>query len=146
MSKPQRIDSYQATLLDYFNSLVGINYKIDGRDLDSGVDCYGLVYVVYTEVFNIEMPLLNTGYHKSINQVASIKRDEWVAVTEPMVGDVILFRNGGERHVGLWLGNNKMIHSSNNTNVCIENYERARWKNKKIGIFGHKCRRKAVNN
>lgn len=141
MSQLQKIDFCQATLLDYLYNLIGVPYKDDGRTLD-GLDCYGLLYLVYKSVYKVEVPSLTGVYtgivdKSDLSVMVESKHTIWSIVDKPQLGDVLLFRVGRKRHVGLWLGNGKMVHSVNNSSVCIEKYDNFYWKEKLIGIYRH---------
>jgi hypothetical protein len=63
---------------------VGLSYVDWGRDFN-GVDCYGLLYLVYKEVLNIEIPPLD-GKHinptdrKAIADLVNNELDPWTEI------------------------------------------------------------------
>jgi len=141
MNQQPKTDFYQVIPQDCLNNLVGIPYVLNGRSVE-GMDCYGLVHHVYNNVLNIHLDSLDHTYSDGeIHQLAQVKHDEWVETDTPLIADVILFRQGKQRHVGLYLDQRYMLHTSENSNSCIERYDSFRWKNNIIGTFRHKCRR-----
>lgn len=74
----------------------------------SGFDCSGFVQTVYKEN-NINLPRTTLELLKFPKSISRKK------------GDIVLFAmpNGG-RHVGIYLGNNKMIHASSTRGVVVE--------------------------
>jgi cell wall-associated NlpC family hydrolase len=141
MNQQQKIDSSPQMHLAYLHKLVGIPYLENGRTID-GTDCYGLVCIVYREMLGIDIPSLENTYtgdvtNEDLTVMVESKHSVWFEVTKPIVGDVILFRLGNKRHVGIWLREGSMLHSVNQANTCIERYDNFRWKNNIIGIFRH---------
>ena len=80
----------------------GIDFKDRGRSRGEGVDCWGLVRLIYLEEFGVELPDLSSCYEsiKDLDaisdQVAAGERDwtevGWATAHE---GDVVLLRGCG---------------------------------------------------
>lgn len=70
-----------------------------------GYDCSGLTYALYLKNFGIKLPRTSGGQAAAGRPV---KKSE----LEP--GDLVFFRTGGRSigHVGVYIGNNNMIHAS----------------------------------
>lgn len=75
-----------------------------------GLDCSGLVYAVYKRVLNVKLPRTVDGLY-----------DIATKVTNPLPGDLVFFKIKHFRvdHVGIYLGNGKMIHASSHKGVCV---------------------------
>lgn len=85
------------------NRFIGIRYLWGGTS-GFGPDCAGFMYRLF-EVYGIRIP------RDSGPQLKGGK-----AVTEPVAGDLVLFTHPMQRsahHVGLYIGNGKIIHSPN---------------------------------
>jgi len=120
---------------------IGLPFEPNGRDY-SGVDCWGLVYLVYRHEFGIELPLYEGVYpDQSIhsiqgahNHIDEVKGDFHV-VTEPQEHDIILIRIYGNlvSHVGLYLGKGEMLHIMSGIDSTVERIAGTRWKNRISG-------------
>lgn len=107
-----------------FSKYIGLPYKYQGRDF-SGVDCYGLVHLVYAQEKNLELPsftdieFTRTWYEDedkhliedNLNSFWSIAKE----VTPPYTAfDCMLFYSSPSKlvvnHCGLYLGDNKLLH------------------------------------
>ncbi|MDE6390720.1 MAG: C40 family peptidase, partial [Duncaniella sp.] len=89
-------------------SWLGVPYKYGGNDR-KGVDCSGLVLQVYRQALDISMPR-NSKAQKDFCTPAK--------TSELLPGDLVFFATGRDRsrvsHVGIYLGDNRMIHASTN--------------------------------
>jgi peptidoglycan endopeptidase LytE len=91
-------------LRDLSLSLVGIPYRLGGTSLH-GFDCSGFTTYVMGQ-FGVKLPRIST--------------DQFVVGTavdrqDLQVGDLLFFdslRRGKISHVGIYIGNNKMVHSA----------------------------------
>ncbi|UDM17395.1 C40 family peptidase [Vogesella sp. XCS3] len=85
-------------------SLIGVAYRFGGSNPESGLDCSGFIQYVFKKSLRVNLPRTSA----SMAQVGrEIDRDELKA------GDLVFFNTRGFRysHVGMYLGNNKFIHS-----------------------------------
>lgn len=120
---------------------IDLPYKIDGRDRD-GVDCWGLVHLVYRERLGIILPGKD-GYHEASGgdwaKVAEAMNDEasrWSAVEKPEPYDVILMRRGPLAcHVGLCVGGGQMLHINEGINSTMEPFNGMRWGKRIVGFY-----------
>lgn len=122
----------------WWNEYVGIPYKLKGRDKD-GIDCWGLVRLIYADKFNIELPSYAFDYTSStddiVKQLFASERGGWVSTDVPHEGDLVLFRIGGHvTHVGIMLGDDKFIHAIDGQYSGIESILSARW-NKRFDSY-----------
>lgn len=124
----------------WWNDYVGIPYDLRGRDR-SGIDCWGLVRLVYKEQFNIDLPSFSEKYEDDSNsdqfqELLATQREGWVNVQDPKVGDVVLMRVLGlESHIGIYIGEGKFLHAKRDTNAVIESLDSLRWKKRVIGFY-----------
>src|SRR5574343_331961 len=84
----------------YAQRLLGVPYVFGGSG-SRGVDCSGLTAYVYKKV-GVRLPHLAAAQWSFGRRVV----DRW----HLKPGDLVFFNNGG--HVGLYIGNNKVIHAS----------------------------------
>ena len=92
-------------IANYAKQFLGTPYQWGGNDLNTGVDCSGLVQQVYKN-FGISVPRV------TYDMIGTGKA---VGMDKLQVGDLIFFdtdkNTGGADHVGIYLGNGKFIHA-----------------------------------
>ena len=101
---------------------IGIPFVAHGRKRD-GVDCWGLVVIVYRDQMKIDLPSYESQYHG----MTDLKRrafsmnahmgDEFEEVGSPLEGDCVVVRfRGMPLHVGIFAGSrgghNYMLHTT----------------------------------
>jgi len=102
-------------------SLTGVRYQYGGKSPESGFDCSGFVRYVYQQAGNLTLP------HgaRAISQLGkTIPKSE----LEP--GDLVFFNTlkSTFSHVGIYLGNNRFIHSpSSGGGVRVEDMQSSYW-------------------
>lgn len=99
-------------LLHEAESWLGTKYKYGGNDRD-GIDCSGFVLQVFDRAFNIKLP------RTSLHQFQFCKA---ISRKQLQPGDLVFFTvRGGSKvgHVGIYIGDNKMIHASSSQGVII---------------------------
>lgn len=125
---------------------IGIPYAARGRTREAGLDCWGLVCLVYREQFGIELPQGEPGYDPSDDaEVAGLfagpARDDWAPVDAPQPGDVVLLRIlGYERHVGVVCEAGAMLHAPEGRAVVIERLDGGAWRHRVAGFWRHQAR------
>lgn len=98
-------------IMSYAKQFLGTPYKWGGNSLTGGVDCSGLVQQVYKH-FGISVPRVT---YQQIGQGKSI------SMNKLMPGDMVFFdtdkSSSGPDHVGLYLGDGKMLHAPHTGDV-----------------------------
>ena len=126
-------------IAEWAHKYVGLPYK-EGCWGPTYYDCWGLFSLVYRLEFNIDvigsmMPYDNN--HEKIGRLQE-KISEWNLKSEPDIGDAILFLLGGRYpHCGIYVGDNKMLHSIRDISSCIEPINSLRWKSRLEGYYGY---------
>lgn len=93
---------------------LGTRYEYGGHS-KSGTDCSGLVMEVFLRVLNLKLP------RASYQQQAFCKVIERGQLSP---GDLVFFSGqpgGGVSHVGIYVGDNQMIHASASKGVMVSN-------------------------
>jgi cell wall-associated NlpC family hydrolase len=125
-----------------FNKYTSIPFKAHGRDRD-GVDCWGLVWMIYKNELNIKLPRYDKEYsdpddYREVAALVAGEKSTWVEVPkgEERPGDVLLLKLlGVPCHVATVMENGYMIHIMNRINAVSERYDVTRWAKRVEGIF-----------
>lgn len=102
-------------------AFTGVNYRYGGNSPESGMDCSGFVVHVFKEAFDISLPRTSA----EIEQAGMP-----IEVSELSPGDLVFFNTLGAdfSHVGIYLGNNKFIHSPRaGSQIRVENMKLPYW-------------------
>lgn len=124
----------------WWNKYINTPFVEKGRDA-SGVDCWGLVKIIYQKERNIILPDYTEYYQTTQDRdiLAKTIREErstkWLDVNEPKMFDVIILKMGGvPMHVGIVTKPNFMIHSARGIGTTHESFANIKWKHKVIGF------------
>ena len=104
--------------IDLFNAIypiMGTPHRIRaGRD---GLDCSGLVKKLYNEVFGTHLKGGSRDIFRMTNEIL---------VEELKEADLIFFKINSNQinHIGIYLGNNKFVHSSSVSGVVINDFSK----------------------
>ena len=125
------------------DDLIGTPFKNNGRDIKSGLDCYGLVMEVFSR-YGIEIPEYWSDYDNA-EKISGIIHEEatssrWQRVNEPLpVPCLVAIRFGVPapciNHTVVYIGNGKFIHIREKTGVVIENIHSVMWRHVIEGFF-----------
>ncbi len=129
------------------SNYIGLEFQDHGHSM-TGANCWGLIYLIYKNEFDIELPKYDKGYEKanikngaSIEKLTLLEAAKWVHVDSPKFGDVLTFLIAGNRsHVGMTTSDHQMIHIIKGANSCIENYTRRYWEKREPIIYRHSKR------
>jgi len=113
-------------------NLIGIPFVNRGRD-ENGCDCWGLVRLVYKE-FGVELPdyPISCFAYKQINNEIDKCRSDWYSLKKPIAPCLVLFKTSSEypdmcTHCGVFIGNNRFIHTFRKKESCIESLDHPYW-------------------
>lgn len=124
---------------------LNIQYMNRGRSF-LGVDCYGLVYLYYKKVLGIKLLSFKDEYEdaedrKGVSEVLKRNKteqfEEFSDRSELKINDVIIFSVGGApRHTGLYIGDNKFLHTMKSIKFsCVEKLDSPVWNKRILGYF-----------
>lgn len=121
---------------------LGLPYVEKGRTME-GVDCYGLVYLIYKQEFGIVLPTYCAEYECAMNVDIETIRHCYIGWRElpptarPQIGDVATFVVKGSFHVGLMtdVKMRKMLHITSGRNVTQERIDSIIWRRTFQGIW-----------
>jgi cell wall-associated NlpC family hydrolase len=102
------------SIIEHTRNLLGVKYKWGGINPAKGLDCSGIVKYVFAKL-GIELP------HRAAEMAKlgdPITKD--TAVMQP--GDLLVFGKAGKRisHIGIYVGNGKMIQASSTSHHVVE--------------------------
>ena len=102
-------------------SFVGVNYRRGGENPETGFDCSGFVRHVFRESLGLMLPRTS----RDISRVGeTVRRDD----LQP--GDLVFFNTlrRGFSHVGIYLGENRFVHSpASGGEVRVEDMRQSYW-------------------
>lgn len=115
---------------------IGIPFKDGGRGFD-GLDCWGLVRLVWHEERDILMPDMGDEYSSAFERgdvcglFGKYTAQDWnVDVTDQPRRelDVLVFSFGTlELHAGLWVAPGEMLHVMKGMETAVERYDIVKW-------------------
>jgi cell wall-associated NlpC family hydrolase len=89
----------------------------------SELDCYALVCMAADDLFSIEYPdVFDYAQHPSKAIQDTLASDwRWRKIEAPTPGCVVLLgTNGSAKHVGLYLGDDAVLHAHRKAGSCIQ--------------------------
>ena len=102
-------------------SLLGVSYRFGGNTPETGLDCSGLVRLVYSDALGLPLPRRS----EEISRVGPA-----IAPTELQPGDLVFFNTlrRAFSHVGIYIGNNQFVHApSTGGSIRVENLGADYW-------------------
>jgi cell wall-associated NlpC family hydrolase len=109
-----KADGAGREVIMYALGLLETNYQFGGTNPEAGLDCSGLVLLVYKNALGVSLP-------RSAAEIAAVARP--IPKDQMQAGDLVFFKTTSRSfsHVGIYLGDNKFIHApSTNGKVRIE--------------------------
>lgn len=133
---------------DYFSDYVGVPFAEKGRDIEAGVDCWGLVSHIWREHYGIDVPLYTEKYddlsqNNRLQKAISEGIDQnWKKIEDEadyQHGDGIVFRLwGNPTHIGMLIDAGKrFIHIMEGIDATVSELTEKRWEKRIIGVYRH---------
>lgn len=128
--------------MQWVNEYIRVPFLEKGRSRD-GVDCWGLVRLVYKDHLGVDLPELlgysDTKDKLSISQVIGDESKKWVKIDQgsEVIYDVAVFSMVGvPMHVAVVVKQGIMLHSERGSGTYISNYTREQqWSRRLIGFY-----------
>jgi len=109
------IDNLQAQ----FNQWRGTPHRMGGTD-ESGIDCSALVREILGRTVNVQLPRSS---REQLQEGAPVSK------TELRTGDLVFFNSGPSgKHVGIYMGEGRFLHTSSMLGVTISSLDNKYWK------------------
>ncbi len=102
-------------LAQVYNEWGGTRYRMGGSS-KRGIDCSAFVQTAFSDAFGMSLPR-STAEQRYLGR--KINRNEL------RKGDLVFFR--GNKHVGVYVGNNKFMHASTSIGVTISSLDDDYW-------------------
>ena len=123
---------------------IGIPFRDGGRDRD-GIDCWGVLRLVYGEVLGVELPAYdgvnaNTADRAELERLMDGGIGAWCEVSdrELRTGDGVRFRVADARcHVAVHAGAGMFLHAEKDLGVVLERYGAIGWRHRKPRFYRH---------
>lgn len=123
---------------------VGIPFRPHGRD-ETGVDCWGLVCLVYRRRFGLLLPDHTDAYDdpcgvEAVAAAIAARREGWRRLSGPFFhdGDVVLLRvSGRAAHVGVIAAPPWFLHAQEGTGVVCDRLDGWRWRTAADSVWRH---------
>ena len=105
-------------MIDY-NDYIGIPW-VCGKSSLTGADCWGLVSMIYLDMFNIRLAHFEVNEidnsDKTTNKIEQVRDNsgDWEKTLMPTEGDVVMMisrKTFRPEHVGVYIGKGKILHS-----------------------------------
>lgn len=128
-----------------FDRFIGLPYLDRGRDFD-GVDCWGLVRLVFRDLRCIDLPSFSERYltaadPRAIAALIADELDPWeeIAAGQETVFDAVLMREGGHpRHIGLVAAPGMVLHVQRGETSRIERYRFGLLSHRTVGFYRYR--------
>lgn len=120
---------------------IGLPWRADGGARD-GVNCWGLLALVYRERFGLELGHVGTlAGSEAADVVAVLERSaaHWAEVVDRrrvVLGDAVLLRVMGRWHVGMVVEPWRMLHVDGRTSG-LERFDGIAWGSRVVSIHRH---------
>ncbi len=108
------------SLLKLIDDWWGTDYCTGGSSKNC-IDCSGFSHVIMQEVYNVNVPRTAQEQYNSSQKINLEDMNE---------GDLVFFYTGGREisHVGVYLQNNKFVHSASSGGVMVSDLNDSYWK------------------
>lgn len=105
-------------LYNSYRKWKGTPYRYGGLSRE-GIDCSGFMYLTFRSQFSHELP-------RTTRKQAQIGRE--IQRHQLKAGDLVFFKTGWfDRHVGVYLENNRFLHASTSRGVMISRLDNSYW-------------------
>lgn len=113
---------------EWVEAYIGIPFVSGGRDIGTGLDCYGLFRLVMNNHYGKNLPALDVGYKDACNPAETnkiyAKNKPLIAgrrIAQPVPGcGVVLKYSGLPTHVGVYVGGGYILHTTAQTGAVLE--------------------------
>lgn len=99
----------------------GTRYRVGGMSRE-GIDCSGLTYVIYRDLFGTRLP-------RTTDEQDDVGRAVKRKALAP--GDLVFFKTGAfQRHVGIYIEDGMFLHASRSSGVRLSSLSKDYWRDR----------------
>jgi len=134
------------TRAPWVSEYIGIPHRELGRTRAEGLDCYGLLVVVYQEQLGISIESFETVGNSAVGE--DLVRDIWQAARESdwrripneeaQPGDALDFVIFNVPHCGVVAGPGEFLHTRGESGCHVARFDRGFYCNRLNGIYRHR--------
>lgn len=110
-------------LLGEARKWLGTPYNYGGHTRGKGTDCSGMIMELFLKIFDLKLPRSSAMQHEYSRRIDH---------SDLRPGDLVFFATGSRKdrvsHVGLYVGNGRMIHASSSRGVIESNLDDKYWR------------------
>ncbi|GAB6110572.1 hypothetical protein JCM14713_03300 [Desulfomicrobium salsuginis] len=117
VQQPARQPAVTETLLARYEAWKGVPHRIGGTD-HRGVDCSGLMQIVFREAFDMELP--RTSREQS-------RLGQNVPPADMRPGDLVYFIDKRGDHIGVVVERGRFLHASATVGVTVSQFDAYWW-------------------
>lgn len=120
-----RTGATQSRMMTVMKAYMGVPY-LYGGDNRRGIDCSGLVMVVYRQATGLNLP----------HRAARLKEmGQGVSRTSLRFGDLVFFNTGSREglHTGIYIGDSRFVHASVSRGVIVSHLDESYYNTRYIG-------------
>ena len=117
--QPSEVEAIKEALYGQLDRWQGTRYRLGGLGR-GGIDCSGLTYVVYRDLFGKHLP-------RTTDEQGRVGRGVHRRALVP--GDLVFFKTGMfQKHVGIYVEDGLFMHASKSGGVQISSLDRKYWR------------------
>lgn len=109
--------SVSELLLSQYQAWKGVRHRVGGSDR-KGVDCSGLVQIVFRDAFRMDLPRTSRD---------QIRVGRMVDAREMRPGDLVYFMDKGGDHIGVIVADRTFLHASASQGVILSTLDGYWW-------------------
>ena len=122
---------------------IGIPFVSGGREIETGLDCYGLFWIIQNTHYGKKLPMLSGNYKDACNHLETmslfLKHQPLLAgikIDSPSPGCCVIIRyNGYPLHIGVHVGGGYIIHTLEKTGSFLDHADSLNLKNRIEGYY-----------
>lgn len=131
--------------VSWSDGYLGLPWSAGGRhEAGAGLDCWGLLRMVYEMELGIKLPSFvghNPCSGKTVAAVMADNMDRWKPVDKPQPFDGVLLRKGQFAcHVGVMVDRWRFLHVDEDIESCVERIDSPLWRRRALGNYRYIAR------